>query len=83
VGRSTFFFAVNSDDPKSCLDKNENDMLRIFCIKVISFTVLSTKVPYLKSTYFTFHIVFTVAVSPLCLQKYVHILCQKALYTTK
>jgi len=36
VGRSTFFFTVNSDNPKSCLYKNENDMLRIFHIKVIS-----------------------------------------------
>lgn len=63
MGRSTFFFfAVNSDHPTSCLDKNENDMLRIFHIKVISFTILSTKVPYLKSTNFTFYIVFTVAV---------------------
>jgi len=57
-----FFFAVNSDNPKSGLDKNENDMLRIFHIKVISFTILPTKVPYLRGTNFTFHIVFTVAV---------------------
>ena len=63
MGRSTFFFfAVNSDHPKSCLDKNENNMPRIFHIKVISFTILSTKVPYLNSTNFTFHTVFTVAV---------------------
>jgi hypothetical protein len=55
-GQKHFFFTVNSDHPKSCLDKNENDMLRIFHIKVISFTVLSTEVPYLKSTNFTFHI---------------------------
>jgi hypothetical protein len=26
--------------PKSCLDKNENDMMRIFHIRVISFTVV-------------------------------------------
>jgi hypothetical protein len=48
--------------PNFFLDKNESDTLRIFHIKVISFTVLSIKVPYLKSIKYTFHIVFTVAV---------------------